>query len=41
MTTNTNREAAIARIMAVAQELADRDAAAAQAVIDRKKKRKE
>lgn len=41
MTTNTNREAAIARIMAVAQELADRDAAAAQAVIDRKQKRKE
>ena len=41
MTTNTNREAAIARIMAVAQELADRDAAAAQAVIDRKRKKKE
>ena len=41
MTTNTNREEAIARIMAVAQELADRDAAAAQAVIDRKRKKKE
>ena len=41
MTTNTNREDAIARIMAVAQELADRDAAAAQAVIDRKRKKKE
>ena len=41
MTTNTNREEAIARIMARAQELADRDAAAAQAVIDRKRKKKE
>jgi hypothetical protein len=41
MTTNTNREDAIARIMARAQELADRDAAAAQAVIDRKRKKKE
>lgn len=41
MTTNTNREEAIARIMAVAQQIADRDAAAAQAVIDRKKKKKE
>ena len=37
MTTNTNREAAIARIMAVAQQIADRDAAAAQAVIEKKK----
>ena len=41
MTTNTNREEALARIMARAQELADREAAAAQAVIDRKKKKKE
>jgi hypothetical protein len=41
MTTNTNREDAIARIMARAQELADREAAAAQAVIDRKRKKKE
>lgn len=41
MKTNTNREEVIARIMARAQELADRDAAAAQAVIDRKKKKKE
>jgi hypothetical protein len=41
MTTNTNREEAIARIMAVAQQIADREAAAAQAVIDRKRKKKE
>jgi hypothetical protein len=41
MTTNTNREEAIARIMAVAQQLADRDAAAAQRLIDRKRRRKE
>lgn len=41
MTTNTNREEAIARIMAVAQQLADRDAAAAQRLIDRKRRTKE
>jgi hypothetical protein len=41
MTTNTNREEAIARIMAVSQQLADRDAAAAQLLIDRKRRTKE
>lgn len=41
MTTNTNREEAIARIMALAQQLADRDAAAAQRLIDRKRRKKE
>lgn len=41
MTTNTNREEAIARIMAVSQQLADRDAAAAQRLIDRKRRTKE
>jgi hypothetical protein len=41
MTSNTNREEAIARIMAVAQQLADRDAAAAQRLIDRKRRTKE
>jgi hypothetical protein len=41
MTTNTNRKEAIARIMAVAQQLADRDAAAAQRLIDSKRKTKE
>jgi len=40
MTTNKNRQEAIARIMAVANEIAEREAAAAQAYVDRKKRNK-